>query len=337
MAKNIELLGSYWTLAGGAEPHTDREYSPFDFKDRVAAAARAGFKGIGIWHADLAHTLRKYSLKEMKKILDGNGIKHIELEFLMDWWEDGEKKWQSDIAKKFLLDAAEALGARHVKVGEFERSNCPMPRMTEAFAALCKDAANAGTRIVYEMMPFSTIGSVEKAVELVSGAGAKNGGICFDLWHISKLRIPHEKVASVPLKYLLAVEINDGTWECPWSLHEDTINHRLFCGDGEYDVKGFVSVVLKAGYDGPWGIEVLNAEWRKKPLNEIVTKAFTSTIAQFPGQGQTRTAETRPSRKALRAGRTQRKTKTKATTKARKVTRPKRKAANKSTSRKRRK
>jgi len=81
---------------------------------------------------------------------------------------------------------------------------------------------------------------------------------------------------------MLAVEINDGTFECPWSLHEDTINHRLFCGDGEYDVKGFVSQILKAGYDGPWGIEVLNAEWRKKSLNELVTKAFNSTSAQFP-------------------------------------------------------
>jgi sugar phosphate isomerase/epimerase len=283
MAKNVDLLDSYWTLAGAAEPHTDKEYSPFDFKDRIEAAARAGFKGVGIWHADLANTLKKRSLKDMRKILDDNGIKHIELEFLMDWFEDGEKKKQSDATKKMLLEAASALGARHIKVGEFERSSCPMPKMIEAFAALCKDAADHGTRIVYEMMPFSQIDSVEKAVELVDGAGAKNGGICFDLWHISKLKIPHEKVARVPLKYLLAVEINDGTWECPWSLHEDTINHRLFCGDGEYDVKGFVSAVLKAGYDGPWGIEVLNAEWRKKSLSELAAKAYNSTSAQFSG------------------------------------------------------
>ena len=283
MTKNVDLLGSYWTLAGSAEPHTDKEYSPFDFKDRVEAAARAGFKGVGIWHADLANTLKKRSLKDMKKIVDDNGIKQIELEFLTDWFVDGEKRKESDATRKMLLEAASALGARHIKVGDFLATECPMPRMIEAFAALCKDAADHGTRIVYEMMPFSTINSVEKALELVDGAGAKNGGICFDLWHISKLKIPHEKVAGVPLKYLLAVEINDGTWECPWSLHEDTINHRLFCGDGEYDVKGFVSAVLKAGYDGPWGIEVLNAEWRKKTLGELVTKAYSSTKAQFPG------------------------------------------------------
>jgi sugar phosphate isomerase/epimerase len=309
MAKKVELLGSYWTLSAGAEPHTDHEYSPMDFRERVEAAARAGFKGLGIWHADLAHSLKKYSLKDMKKILDDNGIKHIELEFLMDWFMDGEKKQQSDVTKNLLLEAAEILPARHVKVGEFEKSHCPMPKMTEAFAALCKDASDRGTLIVYEMMPFSTIDSVEKAVELVSGAGAKNGGICFDLWHLSKLRIPHEKVARVPLKYIKAIEINDGTWECSWSLHEDTINHRLFCGDGEYDVKGFVSTMLKAGYDGPWGIEVLNAEWRKKPLVETAEKAFDSTMAQFPAQSKTAASETRPSRVALRTGKTQRKKK----------------------------
>ena len=328
MTTNVELLGSYWTLSAGAEPHTDHEYSPVDFKERVAAASRAGFKGFGIWHADLERTLQKYSLKEMKKILDGNGIKHVELEFLMDWFETGEKKRLSDVTKKMMLEAAEALPARHVKVGEFVRSDCPMPRMTEAFAALCKDAENHGTKICYEMMPFSTIDSVEKAVELVSGAGAKNGGICFDLWHISKLKIPHEKVAGTPKQYVTSIEINDGTWDCSWSLHEDTINHRLFCGDGEYDVKGFVNTMLKAGYDGPWGIEVLNAEWRKKPLNETVKKAFESTIAQFPGREKGSTAVTR---------RTQSNTRKKTRKKPPKAKARKRKAAKKAKGRRRRK
>jgi sugar phosphate isomerase/epimerase len=284
MLNKIELLGSYWTLASGAEPHTDHEFSTIDLKQRVAAASRAGFRGLGLWHADLAHVLQKYRLKEIKSILDDNGIKHLELEFLTDWFMDGERKKQSDAAKKMLLQAAEALGARHLKVGEFIRSDCPLPRMTDAFAALCKDAENHGTRVCYEMMPFATIDSVEKAVELVAGAGADNGGICFDLWHIAKLRIPFETIARTPKQYVVSIEINDGTYDCPWSLHEDTINHRLFCGDGEFDVRGFVNAMLQAGYDGPWGIEVLNAEWRKKPLREVVEKAFRSTIAQFPQQ-----------------------------------------------------
>ncbi len=327
MAKNIELLASYWTLAG-TDPHTDREYSPYDFETRVAAAARAGFTGFGIWHADLEHSVQKYSLKEMKNILDDNGIKHVELEFLGGWFLDGEEKRQSDVLRQKLLDAADVLRPHHIKVGHFFKTQATMGKMIESFAELCADGANHGTPIGFEMMPFCDIDSVEKALQLVEGAGAENGGICLDLWHISKLRIPHEKVASIPQKYVTSIEINDGTWECPWDLHEDTINHRLFCGDGEYDVKGFVSTMLKAGYDGPWGIEVLNAEWRKKPLHETVKKAFESTIAQFPAQGKPSTAGARSKQRKSRDK--------KARAKPRKAKATKRRAAKKSKTRKRR-
>jgi sugar phosphate isomerase/epimerase len=279
---HVELLASYWTMAGGAEPHTDREYSRFDFKDRVETIAKAGFKGMGIWHSDLAHILERRSLKEMKQILDANGIKHVELEFLADWFTEGEEKKQSDIRKKMLLTAAEALGARHVKVGDFYKKKTPMPRLIESFAALCADAAAHGTKIIFELMPFAMIDTLEDTLAMLSGAGAKNGGIGFDLWHIVKLGIPYEAVARVPAQYLLAIEINDGTFKAPWSLHEDTINHRRFCGEGEFDVKGFVACMLKAGYKGPWGIEVLSQAIRDKPLDYLANHAFTTTMAQFP-------------------------------------------------------
>jgi sugar phosphate isomerase/epimerase len=282
MPKNVELLASYWTIAGGALPHTDHEHSPFDFQDRAEASARAGFKGMGIWHSDLAHILERRSLKEMKQILDGNGLKHLELEFLGDWFTVGEEKKESEVRKKMLMEAAEILGARHIKVGDFFKKKTPMPSLIESFASLCAEAAQHGTRVVFELMPFAMIDSLQDSLAMVSGAGAKNGGIAFDLWHIVKLRIPYEDVARVPTQYLLSVEINDGTFEAPWSLHEDTINHRRFCGEGEFDVKGFVKCLLDAGYTGPWGIEVLSREIRDKSLEYLTKHAFQTTMAQFP-------------------------------------------------------
>jgi hypothetical protein len=68
----------------------------------------------------------------MKQILDDNGIKHIELEFLTDWFMEGERKRQSDIRRKLLLDAAEVLRAHHVKVGDFFQEKAPMPHLIEA-------------------------------------------------------------------------------------------------------------------------------------------------------------------------------------------------------------
>jgi sugar phosphate isomerase/epimerase len=284
MATNFDLLGSYWTLAGGgAEPHTDHEYCPWDLRLRAEAAGRAGFTGMGIWYADLLHTLKTHSLKDMKNIFHDNGIKHIELEFLQGWFADGEERKASDAERRKFFEAADVLHPHHIKVGSFVKTSATMQKMIDSFAELCADAAKHSAFIGFELMPFCDIDSIEKAMQLVDGAGEKNGGICLDLWHIAKLKIPYEKVARMPLHSITSIEINDGTHECPWSLHEDTINHRLLCGEGQFDPKRFVAEMLKTGYNGPWGIEVLNAELRKKSLNEIVTSSYETTRAQFPG------------------------------------------------------
>jgi len=280
--KNVDLVASYWTIAGDVHPHSAAEYSPFDFRDRVEAASKAGFRGIGIKEADLEHILERRSLKEMKHILDDNGIRHVELEFITDWFLDGEKKTRSDRTRDLLLKAAEALEARHIKVGDFDMNSVPMPRLIESFAALCAEAEKRGTKILFELIVDAMIRTLPETLEMVSGADAKNGGIMIDLWHIVKLGIPYEDVARIPARFLLGVEINDGTLKCPWSLHEDTINHRKLCGEGEFDVKGFVACLLKAGYSGPWGIEVLSRDLRKKTLAEAATRAFETTRAQFP-------------------------------------------------------
>ena len=281
MWDDVELIASYWTLAGGAQPHTDHEFSLFDFKDRVEACAKVGFKGIGIWHADLVHSLKRRPISEIKRILADNGMKHIELEFLGDWFLTGEKKKQSDIVKNDLLTAADVLGARHIKVGDFFHTDTPMPQVIESFAALCEDAAALGTKVVYELMPFAMIDTLQDTLTMLKGAGAKNGGIIFDLWHVVKLGIPYEEVARFPMEYFFGVEINDGTFTAPWDLVEDTVNHRRLCGEGEFDIPGFLDHVWKAGYRGPIGIEVLNKELRKLPLDELVTRSFSTTMAQF--------------------------------------------------------
>ena len=280
--KKVDLLASYWTIAGPVHPHSEQEFSPFDFVDRVVAASKAGFTGIGLKEVDVEHILERRSLKEMRHIFEDNGIKHVELEFLTDWFLDGEKKKKSDKTKHMLLEAAEALSARHIKVGDFDMTATPMPHLIESFAALCAEAANYGTKILFELIVDAMIRTLPETLEMLNGADAKNGGVMLDLWHIVKLRIPYEEVARIPSRFLLGVELNDGTLECPWSLHEDTINHRTFCGQGEFDVKGFVNCILKAGYTGPWGIEVLSQDLRKKSLNEAATQAFNTTIAQFP-------------------------------------------------------
>lgn len=196
MKNDVELMNLFWTTAGvfpGAG-----EISPYDFKDRVEAAARAGFKGIGIWHTDLEHIMLHRPLKEMKLILDDNGIKYVELEFLTDWFLDGGRKAESDSRKRRLLQASEALHAKHIKIGDFYNCSCPMPRLVEAFAALCSEAENYGATIGFEVMGCAMIDNLKDALTMVERAGAKNGGIILDIIQIVALRMTYAEISRIP-------------------------------------------------------------------------------------------------------------------------------------------
>ena len=278
---DIDLLGSYWTIAGGAVPHTGPEYSPFDFRDRVEALSRAGFTGMGIWHADLEHTLKSYSLADMKRILDDNGIEHVELEFLLNWFVYGDKRRESDEQRALLLNAAEKLGARHVKVGDFYNTEVEMDQLIREWAILCDDGANAGTLILFEAMPFAMVSTMEDTLAMLEGADRDNGGIIMDTWHMVKMGVSHDYIANFPSRFLLGVEINDGYLETPkgMSMGEEAYKARLLPGEGEFDVKGFVDAVQRNGYTGPWGVEVLSTKLRSWPLDRLVTRTYDSAMS----------------------------------------------------------
>jgi sugar phosphate isomerase/epimerase len=276
MKNKVELMNLFWSTAGLFPG--EGEISRFDFKDRVEAAARAGFQGIGIWHTDLEHTLQQRTLKEMKMILDDNGMKHLELEFLTDWFLDGARRTESDSRKRRLLAASEALHAKHVKIGDFYNTPCPMPRLVEAFAALCKEAEDYGATIGFEFMASSMLNNLKDSLTMVETAGAKNGGLIVDIVHVVNIGITYEEVSRIPVQYLINVELNDGT--LPGSPGHDP-SARRFCGEGDFDIKGFIECVHKTGYTGPWAVEVFSDELAGLSLEELNTQAFNTTIAQF--------------------------------------------------------
>ena len=95
MTKPVEIIGSFWTLAVGADPLGDQRCL-HDFRTRVEMAARAGFTGMGFWHADILEVRKKYSFQDMKQILDANGIVNIEVEWLLDWFCTDARSAASD-------------------------------------------------------------------------------------------------------------------------------------------------------------------------------------------------------------------------------------------------
>jgi len=285
MGEDVELVGLYWTVSGPVEVHTGREWSLFDWADRCAEASRAGFSGLGLWHADLQHVLETRSLGELKQVFDDNGLRHLELEFLMDWFLDeaDERRRASDEIRELLLRAAGELDAHHVKVGNIPGVPAEIPQLTERFGELCAEAAqHTDAKIAYEFMPFDVnVNSIDTVLQVVGGADAANGGIVIDTWHMSKLGIAPGDLRRIPIEYLSWVELSDGRLDDMDDLVDETVNHRALPGEGEFDVRGFVDVCRDHGYLGPWGVEVLSEELRNNPIDVIFRRAYETTAAQF--------------------------------------------------------
>lgn len=280
--QNVELLAAYWTIAGDIFPMGPSEVSPFSFKDRMAAAAKAGFKGIGLVHNGMMDTVDKIGYPAMKDILKENGIKHVELEFLVDWYHSGERRRQSDKVRKELLEAARELGARSIKIGPgIGEEVADIELMVKEFTLLCQQAAEVGVNVVLEIMPFSNVRTIETALAIVQGADQPNGGILLDIWHLSRGNIDFSEIAKIPSRFIKSIELNDAYKYAVEPLWMDTIHKRCLPGEGVFDVPAFIKAVQTAGYQGPWGLEVLSEVERKLPLETMANRAFQATISQF--------------------------------------------------------
>lgn len=281
MTEDIDILGSYWTLATGTAPLV-KELCDHTIRDRVECAAKAGFTGMGFWHADLELLRETLGFSELKVLLDANGIRHIEVEWLNDWYCADERRQDSDTSRALLLEAAEALGANHMKVADLGNDGAPLDLMIEEFARLCAEAMERGTRVLFEMLPadFSSLPSLNAVLSLTRGSGAKNGGIMLDNLHMVRTGTSNADIATkLTGDDVIGVELNDGALVRPVNFMDSVINRRLLPGDGEFDIAGFLQAVWSLGYDGPIGVEVMNEYFREWPLAPMAEVSFAKTAA----------------------------------------------------------
>jgi sugar phosphate isomerase/epimerase len=229
-----QLLASYATLAGAIVPLTGRLVSPIPLRRRIEAAGRAGYRGFGFLDVDLAAALSRHSFADIRAMVADNGIGVIELEVLVDWFTTGERRRRSDEALRFMLNAAEMLSARHIKVlGDLQGSDWPVEHMAESFAVLCRRAAEAGTAVCLEIFPASNVRDLATARAIAEATDAPNGGLLLDVWHFCRGGIPFDEILTLRPEHIRHVELNDAAARQIGSIMEDTSLRRMLPGEGE--------------------------------------------------------------------------------------------------------
>jgi len=54
------------------------------------------------------------------------------------------------------------------------------------------------------------------------------------------------------------------------------------CGEGAFDLPGFIAATRTAGYAGPYGVEILSDALRALPLPSAARRSAATAVAQFP-------------------------------------------------------
>ncbi len=245
-----------------------------------------GFRGIGLWHADVEHQLQTRTLREMRAIFDDAGLEYLEVEFLADFFVDpGEPaRAESDRLRRQLFDTAAAFDAHHIKVGNIPGTPCELGRLTEEFAALCRDAAeHTDAKVAYESMPFDVnVNTLEAAVELAVGAGAaQRRPRDRHLAHGQARDLTRRPASGSRSSSSSGSSCRTGSRR-RWRTRSTRRSTTGGCRARASSTSPVTSQALQdLGYPGPWGVEVLSAELRSLPIEEEFRRAYETTLAQF--------------------------------------------------------
>jgi sugar phosphate isomerase/epimerase len=274
------LVATAWTSAGDTSPMRVPSTSPVPIAERVAAVADAGFGGMGLIADDLLAIKDGIGFAGLRKLLSDNGLTHVEIELIERWWIPRGQPGNSYDVRDLLFEAADVLRPSFIKIGS---QNGPafddyMP-VIPALRDLADEAAAHGTRIAIETMPFSAIATVPMGAEIVTDAGHSGVGLLIDAWHVFRAETSLDELrAALSPDMVFGVELNDAAPEVVGTLFEDTVERRVLCGDGCFDLPGLVQVLRDTGFDGPWGVEILSADFRALPVAEALKLAAHSAL-----------------------------------------------------------
>jgi sugar phosphate isomerase/epimerase len=276
-----QLVATAWTSAGDTSPMRVPATSPVPIAERVAAVAGAGFIGLGFVADDLRAVRDSMGFAALRDMIADHGLTHVEIELIERWWIPRGEAGDSYPVRDLLFEAADVLGPAFIKIGSELGPPTPHPELLiQPLRELATQAAEHGTRIAIETMPFSIISTVPMGAEIVSAAAHPGVGLLLDAWHVFRAGTTLEELrAALSPAMIFGVELDDAATEMVGSQFEDTVNHRLLCGEGSFDLRGLVAVLRDKGFDGPWGVEILSSSFRRLPVAQAVKLAAESTLA----------------------------------------------------------
>ena len=256
-----------------------------DFRGLAEAASSADFQSISMWPTLFQGALEAgLSEQDMRAILDDNGLHITELDPLSSWLPVDLEP--DDLAAAFhayteddFYRIADALGGRTLNIIQQGATTASEAQRLDLIRGLCERAAGRGLLVSVEFLPWSAIGSLTQALDLVTSVDHPNFGVNIDTWHHFRSGGTVQQLAEVDALKIAAVQFNDiaaQPWENPV---EETSMGRLPPGEGASDSVAVYRALREAGVDAPVNVEVFSAELMALPAPEAARRLASSMRA----------------------------------------------------------
>jgi 4-hydroxyphenylpyruvate dioxygenase len=242
--------------------------------DKLHAAADAGFDGVEVFEPDLIGSPASpeeisalaqrlgLSLDLYQPFRDAEGVTDEEFERVL-------RRARAKFRLMQRLGTDTMLVCSNVATATIDDDDTSAGQLRR----LGEEAAAHGVRIAYEALAWGRyVDDYRRAWRIVERADHDAVGTCLDSFHILSRGHDPAAIEDIPGSKIFFLQLADAPAlsldVLSWSRH-----HRLFPGEGAFDLGGFVGHVLRAGYDGPLSLEVFNDVFRQTDVLRTARQA----------------------------------------------------------------
>ncbi|MEU0494191.1 TIM barrel protein [Mycobacterium sp. NPDC006124] len=247
--------------------------------DKLHACAAAGFDGVEIFEPDLIAS--DHSPEEIRGLARRLGLSLDLYQPLRDIEGVDEATFVENLRRAGATFAtAQRLGIGTVlvcsnvataSVDSDEHSADQLRRLGDV-------AARYDVRVAFEALAWGRfVDDYRRAWRIVELADHPAVGVCLDSFHVLSRGHDPAVIEDIPGEKIFYLQLADAPAlsmdVLSWSRH-----HRLFPGEGDFDLATFVAHVLNTGFDGPLSLEVFNDTFRQTDPDRTAVHALRSLI-----------------------------------------------------------
>jgi 4-hydroxyphenylpyruvate dioxygenase len=219
---------------------------------KMHACAEAGFDGIEVFEPDLVTT--HHSPEEIRALADRLDLRLDLYQPFRDaegvdpgTFEANLRRAEAKFALMRRLGMDTMLVCSNVATATVDDDKVSAAQLR----AMGELAEQYGVRLAFEALAWGRfIDDYRRAWRIVELADHPNVGVCLDSFHILSRGHDPRAIEDIPGEKVFFLQLADAPAlsmdVLSWSRH-----HRLFPGEGSFDLAGFLAHVVRTGYDGP--------------------------------------------------------------------------------------